>query len=63
LPNVTNIIDNTFDINFSYTGDDNGLVYILSQIVQGGIPVISYKEKEGNLEDIFMQLTGGEQDA
>jgi ABC-2 type transport system ATP-binding protein len=63
LPDVTNIVDNTFDINFSYTGDDNGLVYILSQIIKGGIPVISYKEKEGSLEDIFMQLTGGEKDA
>jgi ABC-2 type transport system ATP-binding protein len=63
LPNVKNVTDNTFDISFSYAGDDNGLVYILSQIVKNDIPVLSYKEKEGNLEDIFMQLTGGDNNA
>ncbi len=63
IPDVSNILENTFDINFSYSGDDNGLSYILTQIVGQGIPVLSYREKEGNLEDIFMQLTGGEEDA
>lgn len=63
LPYVHKIVDNTFEVCFSYTGDDDGLVYILSQIVKNNIPVLSYKEKEGNLEDIFMQLTGGETNA
>ncbi len=63
MPDVTNVIENTMDICFSYTGEDKGLAYILAQVVQQGIPVISFREKEGNLEDIFMQLTGGEEDA
>lgn len=60
MPNVGNITDNTFYVSFSYRGDDNGLSYILTNVVSEGIPVLSFHEKEGNLEDIFMQLTGGE---
>ncbi len=63
MPNVENIIENTDNVNFSYKGEDEGLAYILSNVVNEGIPIISFKEKEGNLEDIFMELTGGEENA
>lgn len=63
MPDVSDIVSNTFDITFSYRGDDEGLARILSQTVSEGIPVLSFREKEGNLEDIFMQLTGGEENA
>ncbi len=63
MPDVSDIVSNTFDITFSYRGDDEGLARILAQTVSNGIPVLSFREKEGNLEDIFMQLTGGEENA
>lgn len=63
MPDVSDIVSNTFDITFSYRGDDEGLARILAQTVSDGIPVLSFREKEGNLEDIFMQLTGGEENA
>ena len=64
IPNVSDITENTFDVEFTYKGDDNGLSEILTQIVkEENIPIFSFREKEGNLEDIFMELTGGEEDA
>lgn len=63
MPDVSDIIGNTSDITFSYRGDDEGLARILAHTVSGGIPILSFREKEGNLEDIFMQLTGGEENA
>lgn len=63
IPEVTSITENTLDISFAYKGDNEGLSRILFHLTQQGIPVFSFREKEGNLEDIFMQLTGGEEDA
>lgn len=62
MPDAFNIVQNAKDVNFSYKGEDDGLAYILAQLVKSGVPVISYREKEGNLEDIFMQLTGGDEE-
>jgi ABC-2 type transport system ATP-binding protein len=62
MPNVGEITENTFDVEFKYKGDDNGLVYILKELVASGVQVLSFREKEGNLEDIFMELTGGDED-
>ncbi|NDO46742.1 ABC transporter ATP-binding protein [Clostridium sp. MD294] len=60
-PLVEDIIENTFDIEFSYQGEDKELAELLKQIVLADIAIIYFKEKEGNLEEIFMQVTGGEQ--
>lgn len=59
-PNVKNIVENTEDIEFDFDGDDIELSTMLSEIVKRDIPVISFKEKEGNLEEIFMKVTGDE---
>lgn len=64
IPDISDITENTFDVEFTYKGDDKGLSEILTQIVkEENIPIFSFREKEGNLEDIFMELTGGEEDA
>ncbi len=60
-PLVEDIIENTFDIEFSYQGEDKELAELLKQIVLADIAIIYFKEKEGNLEEIFMKVTGGEQ--
>lgn len=56
-PYVNNIVENVEEVIFEFDGDDNMLSSILKEIVLKDIPLISFKEKEGNLEDIFMQLT------
>lgn len=60
-PIVEDVIENTFDVEFSYQGEDKELAGLLKQIVLADIEMVYFKEKEGNLEEIFMQVTGGEQ--
>ena len=58
-PFISEIIENTDDIEFAFDGDDKQLSVLLKDIVMEDIPLLSFKEKEGNLEEIFMQITGG----
>ena len=60
-PLVEDIIENTFDVEFSYQGEDKELAGLLKLIVLADIEMVYFKEKEGNLDEIFMQVTGGEQ--
>lgn len=46
-------------IEAEFEGDGNQMAGILRDLVRSGIPVVSYSEVEGNLENIFMQVTGG----
>lgn len=58
-PFISEIIENTDDVEFAFDGDDKELSLLLKNIIIEDIPIISFKEKEGNLEEIFMQITGG----
>lgn len=60
-PVVDDVIENTFDIEFSFKGTDQELSALLKQIILADIAIVYFKEKEGNLEEIFMQVTGGEE--
>jgi len=59
-PQVSNISQRVDTIEFDFDGNDKDASKLLSQIVKQDIPVISFKEKEGNLEEIFMQVTNRE---
>lgn len=59
-PSVQDIVENTMDLEFHFDGSDQMLANILRQIIDAGVPVVTFKEKEGNLEEVFMQVTGGE---
>lgn len=59
-PLVRSIVENIKDAEFDFTGTDEELAEILKQLVRADIPLICFKEKEGNLEEVFMQVTGGE---
>lgn len=59
-PLVKGIRQNAADITFDYDGEDADMSALLKQIVLADIPLLSFREKDGNLEDIFMQVTGGE---
>ena len=50
-------INNSLELPFN--GSDEELNRILTRMVEGGIPVVSFSEGKNNLEDIFMQVTKG----
>ena len=60
LPAVGGITANVADITFDFDGTDEMLADILRRLVEAEIPILSFQEKQGNLEEIFMQVTGGE---
>ncbi len=60
MPMIQNIEEQTADVQFAFDGTEEQLADVLKQLVVADIPVLSFKEKEGNLEEIFMQVTGGE---
>ncbi|KEO81990.1 ABC transporter ATP-binding protein [Tumebacillus flagellatus] len=59
LEHVTNadVQENTLLIH--YTGDEAGQVALLSKLVQNGLPVLSFAEEAGNLEEVFLTVTKG----
>ena len=46
-------------IRFDFSGDDEALNQILSQMMAAGIRVISFQEEIGDLEDVFLKVTEG----
>ncbi|GAB4271398.1 MAG: ABC transporter ATP-binding protein [Candidatus Promineifilaceae bacterium] len=46
-------------IRFNFQGDDEALSQLLAQLISAGIPVISFSEEHGDLEDVFLQVTKG----
>ena len=58
---VGEITENDDNIEFVFNGNDNDLTSILRNIIMNGIPVFSFGEAEGNLEEIFMTVTGGDE--
>ncbi|MCQ4937478.1 ABC transporter ATP-binding protein [Anaerotignum sp.] len=59
-PTIRSIVENTKDVEFDFTGTNDELSGVLKQLIMADIPLLSFKEKEGNLEEVFMQVTGGE---
>ncbi|KQL54810.1 ABC transporter [Heyndrickxia shackletonii] len=44
---------------FIYKGDEKSQVILLKQAILQDIPIVSFKEFETNLEDVFMEITKG----
>jgi ABC-2 type transport system ATP-binding protein len=42
-----------------FVGDDAALSAILKRLVERGAPVLSFHEEQGDLEDVFLHVTGG----
>ena len=59
MPAVKEITENTADLEFVFDGSEEMLAEILKHLVESGIGIVSFREKEGNLEEIFIQVTGG----
>lgn len=60
---IKDITENADDVEFAFEGRNDDLVSILRNIIMNGIPVYSFSENKGNLEEIFMTVTGGEENA
>lgn len=58
-PKVQSIEEKTDIVEFGFNGEDDEIARLLNDIVKNEIPVVAFKEKEGNLEEIFMQVTDG----
>lgn len=57
-PLVKDIIENADSAEFCYNGNDMEFSRLVKEIVLNEVPVVSIKEKEGNLEQVFMEVTG-----
>ncbi len=44
-------------LRFDFGGDDAALSALLGHMVGRGLPVVSFSEEHGDLEDVFMQVT------
>lgn len=58
-PQIKDLVENVENVEFGFDGEESDMAKLLETIIKADIPVISFKEKEGNLEEIFMQVTGG----
>ena len=58
-PKVLEVFENENDLEISFDGDDTDLAVLLKDSVNSGANIVGFSEKEGNLEEIFMQVTGG----
>ena len=48
-----------YELDISFDGDDAVQTSILTQLIEGGLPVIGFEEAKVELEDVFMQVTKG----
>lgn len=46
-------------LRFDFAGDDASLSRLLGRIVEAGVPLISFAEETGDLEDVFLHATKG----
>ncbi|MCB0030425.1 MAG: DUF4162 domain-containing protein, partial [Anaerolineales bacterium] len=47
------------ELLFTFTGDDRDASMLLGQLVSRNVPIISFAEREGDLEDVFLKVTQG----
>lgn len=59
-PQISDLVMGNGQAEFAFDGEDEVLSGILTAIIQNSVKIIGFHEKEGNLEEIFMQVTGGD---
>ena len=48
------------EIIIAFTGEDEEMAALLTSLVSGGVQIYNFHREEGNLETLFMEITGGE---
>jgi len=46
-------------LQFQYSGDEESQVNLLRKAILAELPILSFKQLESNLEDVFMEITKG----
>ncbi len=49
-------------LQFDFDGDDAELSGLLARMIDRGLPVVSFSEERGDLEDVFLHVTRGAAD-
>jgi thiol:disulfide interchange protein len=62
MPEISNIESAVLEkiFTFEMRADDQALADLLRHMITNGVPVVSFYDKGGNLEDIFMKVTKGQ---
>jgi ABC-2 type transport system ATP-binding protein len=58
-PDVLSVAADTDVVHLDFSGDDAAVSALLARLVGRGWPVLSFSEKHGDLEDVFLQVTQG----
>lgn len=61
-PYIDKFVSGEDTIKASFDGGEEEMSRVLSALVGRGIPVVSFAQLEGNLEDVFMKVTKGDED-
>jgi ABC-2 type transport system ATP-binding protein len=46
-------------LRIDFAGDDDDLSQLLGRLISQGIPIVTFSEETGNLEDVFLHVTQG----
>ena len=46
-------------LRFDFTGNDQELSQLLGRMMKADIPIVSFSEETGDLEDVFLHVTKG----
>jgi len=60
-PLITSINKDENLIEAGFEGNEEEMAVLLKELVMRGIPVISFGQMDGNLEDVFMKVTKGDE--
>jgi len=59
-PSVSRVIKlENNSIQFQYSGDEEAQMNLLKNAILAELPILSFKQLESNLEDVFMEITKG----
>lgn len=61
-PFVDKLVIGEDTIQAGFEGNDEDMSRVLTQLVTRGIPVVSFAQLDGNLEDVFMKVTKGDEE-
>lgn len=57
FPNINNIITGENKIEADFVGNDSDMNKLLKELIIREVPVVTFSQIDGNLEDIFMKVT------
>ncbi|SHH96944.1 ABC transporter ATP-binding protein [Clostridium grantii] len=56
---VDNIIEGENKVDFDFVGNDVDMNNLLKELIKNEVPLVTFSQVDGNLEDIFMRVTNG----